>query len=285
MARPLRLEFPGALYHVTARGNAQQPIYSDEEDRQRFLASLAQSRDRYHWLVHAYCLMNNHYHLVLETPRPTLARGMRHLNGTYTQHFNRRHQRVGHLFQGRYKAILVEREAYLLELCRYVVLNPVRAKACRRPEQWRWSSFRATAGLEPAPTWLTTAWVLAQFAPTRSRAQKAYQAFVGAVVTSRPWEALRGQIYLGSEAFVDTLTSKQEPVPEVPKAQWQGRRPALPEVLGSRQPAATAIATAYREYGYRLREIAAHCGVHYATISRRLQAAEQRDGAGKAFKS
>jgi len=279
MARPLRLEFPGALYHVTARGNAQQPIYRDDEDRRRFLASLAHAVDRYSWVMHAYCLMDNHYHLLLETPRPTLARGMRHLNGTCTQAYNRRHQRVGHLFQGRYKAILVQRQPYLLELCRYVVLNPVRAKMCQRAEQWPWGSFRATAGIEPAPTWLTTGWVLAQFAATRSQAQKAYRVFVGEGLAQRPWEALRGQIYLGTEEFVEMLTTNQEPVPEVPRAQWQGRRPSLAEVLALRQPSAKAITKAYQDYGYRLREIAEHYGVHYATVSRWLRAGEEQSNA------
>ena len=222
--------------------------------------------------------MDNHYHLVIETAQPTLARGMRHLNGTYTQRYNRRHSRVGHLFQGRYKAILVDREPYLLELCRYVVLNPVRAHACRRPDQWRWSSYRATAGVEAAPAWLTTAWVLAQFAATRGRAQTAYRAFVNDGATERFWSALRNQIYLGSEAFVDSLPLSSAAHSEVPRIQRHRHRPTLASVLSARPPTVQAIAAAYREHGYRLREIAAYCGVHYATISRRLRAAE--DGRG-----
>jgi REP element-mobilizing transposase RayT len=261
---------------VTARGNALQAIYADDADRRHFYTCLAHAVDRYHWRVHAYCLMDNHYHLVIETGRPTLARGMRHLNGTYTQRFNRRHHRVGHLFQGRYKAILVEREPYLLELCRYVVLNPVRAKACRRPDQWRWSSYRATAGVETRPAWLTTAWVLAQFATTRGRAQTAYRAFVNDGARERPWDALRNQIYLGTEAFVDSLPLTQAALPEVPRVQRHRQRPTLASLLTSRRPSPQAIATAYREHGYRLREIADYCGVHYATISRQLRAGEER---------
>ena len=126
MARPLRPEFPGAVYHLTSRGNARQPVFLDDADREAFLATLAEAAGRWGWLCHAHCLMTNHYHLLVETPRPTLARGMRDLNGVYTQRFNRRHGRPGHLFQGRYTAVLVERESHLLELCRYVVLNPVR---------------------------------------------------------------------------------------------------------------------------------------------------------------
>ena len=128
MARPLRLEFAGAVYHVTSRGNARQDIVGDDDDRRSFLTLLGHVIDRFGWRCHAYCLMDNHYHLLLETPRPNLSRGMRQLNGRYTQAYHRRHHRGGHLFQGRFKAILVEKDAHLLELCRYVVLNPVRAQ-------------------------------------------------------------------------------------------------------------------------------------------------------------
>ncbi len=131
MARPLRLSYPGALYHVTARGNARQAIYTDDADRQIFLSVLEDVVARYHWLCHAYCLMDNHYHLLLETPEENLSAGMRQVNGVYTQRFNRRHGRVGHVFQGLVKAILVEPDRYLLELCRYVVLNPMRAGIVR----------------------------------------------------------------------------------------------------------------------------------------------------------
>jgi len=126
MSRPMRLEFPNALYHVTSRGNAQQNIYLTDADRQQFLNVLNHVCQRYNWVVHAYCLMSNHYHLLIETPDGNLSKGMRQLNGLYTQDFNRAHKRVGHVYQGRYKAILVEKQAYLLELARYIVLNPVR---------------------------------------------------------------------------------------------------------------------------------------------------------------
>jgi len=128
MARPLRIEFPGAVYHVTSRGNARRKIYRDDEDREAFLATLAWVAERFGWRCHAYCLMDNHFHLLLETPQPNLSRGMRQLNGVYTQSFNRRHRKAGHLFQGRFKAILAEKDSYLLELARYIVLNPVRTR-------------------------------------------------------------------------------------------------------------------------------------------------------------
>ncbi len=177
MARPLRIEFPGALYHVTARGNARQDIYLDARDSGRFLDLLGEVCARYEWRCFAYCLMTNHYHFVVETAQPNLSAGMRQLNGRYSQAFNHRHRREGHLFQGRYKAILVEREAYLLEVCRYVVLNPVRAGLARAPQAWRWSSYRATlAGAGPA--WLAAPELLGLFAPEPEAAARAYRAFI-----------------------------------------------------------------------------------------------------------
>jgi len=178
MSRPLRIEFAGALYHVTSRGDRRDDIYLDDEDRQQFLALLGEVCDLYNWVCHAYCLMSNHYHLLIETPDANLAKGMRQLNGVYSQFFNRRHDFVGHVFQGRYKAIHVEKESYLLELSRYIVLNPVRAEMVRSAKDWPWSSYRATAGLSTAPKWLHTDWLLAAFAKTKSRAIKHYRAFV-----------------------------------------------------------------------------------------------------------
>ena len=151
MARPLRIEFPGALYHVTARGHARAAVFLDDDDRRRFLALLAETAERRGWTCHAYCLMDNHYHLLVETSSADLGRGMRQINGVYTQRFNRAHGRAGHVFQGRYKAILVEKQAYLLELSRYVVLNPVRAGMVAKPGDWMWSSYRRTAARRGGP--------------------------------------------------------------------------------------------------------------------------------------
>ncbi len=275
MARPLRIEFPGALYHLTARGNQREDIYLDDEDREQFLALLGTVCERFNWVCYVYCLMDNHYHLVMETPDGNLSRGMRQLNGVYTQRFNARHERVGHVFQGRYKAILVERESYLLELCRYVVLNPVRAGMVRHAGQWRWSSYRATAGQRPAPSWLTVSWVLAQFGRRRAQAVDRYKAFVrqGSGVAS-PWqEGLRQQIYLGDEAFVTRMQTRleQTDLDEVPRA--QRRPPALPLAdYAKRYPERrTAMAAAYRSGDYTLKAIADHFGVHYSTVSRALR--------------
>jgi putative transposase len=178
MARPLRIEFSGAIYQVTSRGNAREDIYLDDTDRAMFLGVLAEVISRFDWRCHVYCLMGNHYHWLIETPEPNLSKGMRQLNGVYTQRFNRRHGRVGHVFQGRYKAILVERDSYLKELARYGVLNPVRAKRVQHPGDWPWSSYAMTAGKAVSPVWLSTEWLLGQFGPQRERAQNAYVHFV-----------------------------------------------------------------------------------------------------------
>ena len=275
MSRPLRIEFPGALYHVTGRGNARQRIYRNDEDREQFLSSLSHVVGRYDWLCHAYCLMDNHYHLLIETPKPNLSLGMRQLNGLYTQAHNRRHRRVGHLFQGRFKAILVEKEVHLLELCRYVVLNPVRAKMVKHPGKWKWSSYRATAGEVTAPIYLTVDWLLGQFRTRLHAAQMKYRVYVGeGIRTPSPWEKLQGQIYLGGKDFV----RKHQPdrlIREVPRRQTQAHRPGLKELLGGKQNLDSAILEAYSRYGYRMSEIAEHLDVHYSTVSRRLKRTEK----------
>lgn len=277
MSRPLRLEFSGAVYHVTSRGNARQRIYQDDTDREQFLSVLAHGVDRYDWLCHGYCLMDNHYHLLIETPKPNLSMGMRQLNGIYTQSFNRRHRRVGHLFQGRFKAILVEKETHLLELCRYVVLNPVRAKRVNHPGKWGWSSYRATAGEGAVPDYLTVDWILGQFGSRLHEAQKKYRAYVAeGRRTSSPWERLQGQIYLGGKDFV----RRHQPdrlIREVPRRQTQAHRPPLAELFKGKGDVRRAILEAYRRYGYRMVEISEHLGVHYSTVSRRLKQAEKTD--------
>src|SRR4051794_11921742 len=195
MARPLRIEFPGAIYHVTSRGNARQAIFLDDDDRRSFLLVLDRVVSRFRIVVHAFCLMDNHFHLLIETPDANLSKTIRQLNGVFTQTFNRRHGKVGHVLQGRFKAILVDRDSYLLELCRYVVLNPVRARITRKPDTYAWSSYRATAGLDAVPTFLTVEWILSQFGRQRAGAQRRYRAFVaeGSKLPS-PWEKLQGQI-------------------------------------------------------------------------------------------
>jgi len=168
MTRPLRIEYAGALYHVTARGDRQEDIFLDDEDRHVWLEILSQVCSRFNWRCYAWCQMDNHYHIMIETAEGNLSQGMRQLNGVYTQKSNRRHNRVGHVFQGRYKAILVEKDSYLLELSRYIVLNPLRARMVKDVADWEWSSYPAMINPEIAPDWLETGWILACFSKQKN---------------------------------------------------------------------------------------------------------------------
>ena len=284
MARSLRIEFPGAIYHITSRGNAKQAIFVDDGDRGRFLDVLSTVVKRFNWLCHAYCLMENHYHLVIETLDANLSKGMRELNGVYTQRFNQRHKRVGHLLQGRYKAILVEKDNHLLSLCRYVVLNPVAIGLVRRPEQWRWSSYAAAIGLAKRPSFLTIAWVLSQFGGRKRVAIERYKRFVmEGIGKGSPWETLKGQIFLGTDEFIRQLREfldKKKDVREVPKLQRHVARPSLSDLVKPKEEKETkiegkAIYAAYVRYGYTMKEIAEYLGFHYATISRAIKREER----------
>jgi len=279
MARPLRIEFAGALYHVTARGNAQGDIYLDDMDRREFLTLLQYTVDRYDWYCHAYCLMSNHYHLLVETATPTLSKGMKFLNGSYTQYFNRQHKRVGHVFQGRYKAILVQKDSYLLELARYIALNPVRAQMVRNAGEWRWSSYRATAGAEESDACLTTDWVLAGFAKTKGVAQQRYRDFVKAGKGQpSPWQQLKNQIYLGDEDFVDDMQCKLSPeqsLKDIPRKQKQAPVKPLSYFSNRYSGRDESMAQAYRSGHYTLEQVGQHFGVSYATVSRAVKRMEK----------
>jgi putative transposase len=284
MARPLRIEFPGAVYHVTSRGNAKQAIFIDDEDRGRFFDVLSMVVERFHWLCHAYCLMKNHYHLLIETPKGNLSKGMRELNGIYTQGFNQRYRRVGHLFQGRYKAIIVEKDNHLLSLCRYVVLNPVRVGLIKRPEQWRGSSYRATLGLVKRPSFLTDDWILSQFDGRKRMAVEKYRRFVmEGIDKESPWETLKGQIFYGTDEFIKELSGlvdEKGKMKEVPRLQRYVARPSLSELFKEkkrkeRKAEDKSIYAAYVRYGYTMKEIAEHLGFHYATISRAIKRVER----------
>ncbi|MFQ5853682.1 MAG: transposase [Candidatus Binatia bacterium] len=208
MARPLRIEYPGAFYHVTSRGNDRRAVFRDDGDREKFIALLGQGVDQFQLRLHVYVLMDNHYHLLVETVLGQLSRAIRYLNGVYTQSFNRRHSRVGHLFQGRYKAILIEKESYLLELSRYIHLNPWRVLRSQDPFGYAWSSLKAYAGLSSVPGWLTVKEVLASFG---GGGKRAYRDFVREGMESgvkTPWDEVRGQALLGSEGFVSGVVDR-----------------------------------------------------------------------------
>ena len=276
MARPLRIEYDGALYHVTSRGNERRPIFKDDADRELFLERLAQVTERYRWICHAYCLMNNHYHLVVETLDGNLSKGMRQLNGVYTQGFNKGHHRVGHLFQGRYKGVVVQKDSHFLEVCRYVVLNPVRAKAAKGPQQWKWSSYRATVGMVKPHRCLRTEDVLGRLGRSKAQAQQRYREFVyEGIEKPSIWEGLKGQSLLGQEGFVEELVGYvkgKEEIQEIPKGQRYLGRPSLEKLFRGipRRKAVRdkLIAEAVKRYGYSQQELAAFLGLHYSTISR-----------------
>ena len=276
MSRPLRIEYAGALYHVTSRGNERKPIFREEADFALFLDVLAEVCERFNWVIHAWCQMTNHYHLVVETPNGNLSAGMRQLNGVYTLKFNHRYGRVGHLFQGRYKGILVDKSAYLLELSRYVVLNPVRARMVNRPEEWQWSSYLYTLGELPSPEWLATDAMLLQFSKDRVQACDRFAAFVLQGVGINIWLNLKQQIYLGGDQFVEEQQQYiekpiiGETLAEVPYK--QRRKPAKPLVFYKDRHASTesAVCAAFNSGGYTQKTIADFFGLHYSTVSKMI---------------
>jgi len=274
MARPLRIEFPGALYHITSRGNARAGIYLDDQDRHNFLRQTQTVCEHYNWRCYGYCLMTNHYHLVMETGEANLSQGMRALNGVFSQSFNRRHHRVGHLFQGRFGAILVDKDAYLLELIRYVLLNPVRAHMTISAGQYRWSSYRAMIGKVACPDWLGRDWVLSQFADHESLAQTVFIRFIRDGANQTPlWEHLRNQIYLGDEHFVERTQqrlSANKNLGEVPRLQRRKFVKPL-EYYAQQFPEKEAMRSAYATGEYTLKAIADYFGVHYSTVSRTVK--------------
>lgn len=281
MSRPLRLEFPGALYHLTSRGDRREPIFEDDTDRAELLNVVALGLDRFDAGCFAYCLMGNHYHFVIQTRSGDLSRLVRHINGVYTQSYNRRHGKVGHLFQGRFKAVLVDEDAYFLEVCRYVDLNPVRARMVRRPHDWTWSSFRAHAGLSGAPSWLNSAelhWRIAPRAPHKDGPAR-YAEFVAQGHGVPLWEtALTGQIYLGGEAFVQKMQQKMTPSAlrgnaprDVPRVQRLLPPPIDRFLNGDRD---VGIVAAYRRGGYTQTAIAAATGLSVSRVSRLIAAHE-----------
>lgn len=289
MARPLRIEFPGAVYHVTARGDRREPIFVDDEDRRALLETVAQALSRFDAEVLSYCLMGNHYHFVLHTRQGNLSLLMRHINGVYTQTFNRRHSKVGHLFQGRFNAILVDRDAYLLEVCRYVDLNPVRARMVRKPENWAWSSYRAHVGLVASPIWLDTAGLHGYLlgrpvrgaADTR-RAADRYAQLVAAVPDANLWDgALRQQIYLGDEAFVARMQAKagsrNSTDTDIPKIQRR-KMQTLAQWLESAETREMALYRAHTEGAITMSAIARELGLSVSRVSRLIARAEQAKG-------
>ena len=272
MARPLRIEFAGALYHITSRGDKKAAIYLDDGDRVQFLDTLKQVCTRFNWVLHAYCLMDNHYHLLVETPESNLSLGMRQLNGVYTQWFNRTHDRVGHVFQGRFKGIIVQKESYLLELARYIVLNPVRARMVRSAKDWPWSSYRATIGTAVLQGGLCTDWLLAAFAKRKPTAIERYKVFVAEGKRQpSPWEELTNQVFLGSEKFITDVRKHipdDKDLSEIPTSQKRPLAKPLTYFSDHIHDRDEAIVAAFETGVYSMKQIGEHFGLHYSRISR-----------------
>ena len=285
MARPLRIEFPDAIYHVTSRGDRREDIFVDDDDLQMLLDVVATGMSRFNAQVLAYCLMGNHYHFVLHTRKANLSLLMRHVNGVYTQAFNRRHAKVGHLFQGRFKAILVDRDAYLLEVCRYVELNPVRARMVDEPAQWPWSSYRAHVGQVATPSWLDAVGLhgyLLGHAPRgvadERRAVKRYAALVDVGRDVHLWdEALCQQIYLGDETFVERMQALADPqqtvTRDVPKVQRSKPLP-LAQWLSKTESREKPFLQAHTISGISMTAIADAMGLSVSYVSRLMGHAE-----------
>ncbi len=271
--RPPRIEHAGGVFHVVARGNERALVFRDDRDRERFLEILESVATRYRWRVLAYCLMGNHFHLLVMTLNPTLARGMRQLNGVYAQWFNRRHRRVGHLFQGRYKAVSVQTDAHLRRTVRYVIRNPIRARLSSRPEQWRWTSHHATVGTAAAGV-VAVDELLVCFADDRAEALRRYRVMVETVEDPPP---SRHPLVSGDDVFVVERLACVPRDPEFTRAMVRPPRPTLAELVGSTNDC-EGIAAAHLGHGYSLRQIATHLGCSVTTVHRRVhdRGAERR---------
>jgi REP element-mobilizing transposase RayT len=282
MARSLRIEFAGALYHVTSRGNERRPIFRANRDREMFLSFLGAATRRFGWSVTAWVLMTNHFHLVVQTPQPNLSRGMQWLNGTYAAWFNHRYNRSGHLFHGRFKAFLVEKESYFAEVVRYVALNPVRAGIVERPEHYRWSSYRAAAGFEVAPDWLDVAALHAFFDEDVSIAQIQFRDFVETHIghQERLWDRVTNALYVGTAKWTKQMRAIVESRPrstDHPLTQRAIGRPLMHTVLGTVARIAGESVTAIRSTrGHPLRRLAAWLGWHEGLLTLRSIAASLR---------
>jgi putative transposase len=275
VARPLRIEVPGGVYHVVVRGNRRDSIFLDDADRLRFLDDLARVARRMGWEVLAYCLMGNHYHLFLRVSDAGLARGMRDLNSAFCQAFNRRHGRVGHVLQGRYKSPLVEGDRYRMALVRYILRNPVRAGLCARPGDWPWSSYGATVGAVEAPGFVATALALAGFGETPEDARQAFIAFV-ADDGDDPVQDPVGQLaVLGSPEFVARHADAALGLcaTEITRAHRDPLRAQLADVL-PRYVSDNDLLVLHREGGYAMSALARALGVHPSTVSRRIRRVE-----------
>ena len=283
MARALRVRYPGAFYHVTSRGNERKAVFKSKRDREKFLEYLESATQRYDARIHAYCLMDNHYHLLLETPSGNLSQIMRHINGAYTTYFNVKRRRSGHLFQGRYKAILVEMDEYAKELSRYLHLNPVRAKMVQTPEAYAWSSYRYYIGRQKPAKWLCRDFILGYFGQKVPAAQKAYQKFVSTFVNQEydsPLDEVVSSTLLGSPDFIEFIKDNfligKKPDKELPALKKLIKRVSMQDIFEEVELVFTddeVLARNVKMYlcqrytGERLKDIGLHFGIGESGVS------------------
>jgi len=296
MARSLRIQYAGAFYHVTSRGNERKDVFKSKTDREKFLSYLKTATDRYDARIHVYCLLSNHYHLLLETPSANLSQIMRHINGAYTTYFNRKHQRSGHLFQGRYKAILVDADEYATHLSRYIHLNPVRAGMVSDPKDYHWSSYQYYISRKKAPQWLVSDFVLNFFSLKKSAARKRYCEFVSALVEQEyesPLSEVFASTILGSLEFVQDIQEKYitsaKNDRDVPALRKLSRRKTVEEIhaaveaeLGNNQQMTRKVALyiCHRYSGRKLKDIGQYFSIGESAVSqssRRLEATLLKD--------
>jgi REP element-mobilizing transposase RayT len=283
MARQLRLQFPGAILHLTSRGIERRDIVADDHDRLLLLRLLGEATERFRWITYQYVLMTNHYHLLVQlTEEGSLSRGMHWLNSRYAEMFNRRHRRVGHLLQGRFHARLIEKETYLLEVMRYVVLNPVRAQMVVFPEQYAWSSHRATAGLCAAPSWLAVDQTLSCFAPSRGIARMHYKRFVDDAIGRErcPWKDVVAQMYLGTATWIECMREQVESRPRSDDHPIAQKEPLEQTMTGVLTAVAKVVATPVDRIRYgrggQARMLAAWLACHEGRLGLRAIAAGLR---------
>ena len=302
MVRPLRLEYPGAWWHVLSRGVDREDIFLGDQDRRRFLRLLAVAIPHFRWRLHAYVLMSNHYHLLVETVEPTLSRCMKKIGGDYAMWFNKRHHRVGHLFQARFRAHLIDSDEYLLTVARYIVLNPVRAHIVDDALEWPWSSARATAGCAVVPPWLTTGAILGRFhSHDAAAARRRYRAFIHDADSAKsPWRNLVGQMYLGGEKFIDRVQQRIDEHVRSNEHQRAQRivrcstiddvRHALEQITGEAptKTASRSVRLAYASLAHSeallpLREIGASLGIGAAGAWRVIHKAQKLEQSDRTF--
>ena len=266
MSRPLRIEVPGGHFHITSRGNHQKPLFLDDADRQRFLMLLRRNSVRLKWVPVTYCLMGNHYHLLVQTREPNLAAGMRDLNGRYARYFNARHGQIGHVFERRYRSSLIQTDRYLLAASRYIALNPVRAGLVAGPEDWPWSAHRTlvcgeTDGLTDPGALFGT------IAQGPDDARREYGRFVLADAPDPPYDPRKPIV--GDAQFIRTHAPTERPGPEIRKAAWELQRPSLEQLAAS--ASRDEFFRQARLEHYTLTEIARSAGCSRETVRRRLQ--------------